>query len=59
MRLLSPCDLDREAGTPPLRIADVETLRLHSARAEQAYGVVGVDAGAAAAEGDDLPARRQ
>jgi 2-polyprenyl-3-methyl-5-hydroxy-6-metoxy-1,4-benzoquinol methylase len=57
--LLSGGRLDGKAGAPPLGIADVEPTCLESAGAQEANGVVGVDAVRTATVGDDLASPRQ
>src|SRR5262245_27169370 len=59
MCLLSTRDLDWQPRASPFRQPDVEAPRLQSTLAEQADGVVGVDAIRTAAISDDLLALRQ
>src|SRR5918911_943004 len=59
MRLLSTCDLDRQPGPLPLRVANVQAPRLQAATAQQTHRIVGIDAIGAATIGDHLAALRQ
>src|SRR5262249_58405502 len=53
-RLLSARDLDRQPGPSPFRIANVEPTCVQAAVAQQAHGLVRIDAVGTATVGDDL-----
>jgi hypothetical protein len=57
--LLSGGRLDRKAGALPLGITNIEPTGLESAGAQEAHGIVGIDAIWAATVGDDLSSPRQ